>query len=184
MRRTRRCSRNGICSTPHCIYWAPHHVQSLWGATSIFITENGRSGAQLFPLERLGQLRVDLRLWQPVRPDLRGLQDARAHAQIQRRMVPRGGAAERRGLRQSAEPCGSPTAAPNDAARQLALVSVYGACPGHDRARPDVCRVRASPREGATLVRSVRRSMRGARRLPGLCRAEVRVCQPLRCRRF
>src|SRR5262245_39621035 len=26
---------------PHCIYWAPHHVQSLWGAKSIFITENG-----------------------------------------------------------------------------------------------------------------------------------------------
>ncbi|HET6266228.1 MAG TPA: GH1 family beta-glucosidase [Acidobacteriota bacterium] len=26
---------------PHCLYWAPHHVQSLWGAKSIFITENG-----------------------------------------------------------------------------------------------------------------------------------------------
>ena len=26
---------------PECIYWAPHHVQSLWGAKSIFITENG-----------------------------------------------------------------------------------------------------------------------------------------------
>jgi len=26
---------------PACLYWAPHHVQSLWGATSIFITENG-----------------------------------------------------------------------------------------------------------------------------------------------
>jgi len=26
---------------PQCIYWAPHHVQSLWGAKSIFITENG-----------------------------------------------------------------------------------------------------------------------------------------------
>src|SRR5215510_1450706 len=26
---------------PECIYWAPHHVQSLWKAKSIFITENG-----------------------------------------------------------------------------------------------------------------------------------------------
>src|SRR5262245_45390160 len=26
---------------PECIYWATHHVQSLWGAKSIFITENG-----------------------------------------------------------------------------------------------------------------------------------------------
>jgi beta-glucosidase len=25
----------------HCLYWAPHHVQALWGAKSIFITENG-----------------------------------------------------------------------------------------------------------------------------------------------
>jgi beta-glucosidase len=26
---------------PQCLYWAPRHVQSLWGAKSIFITENG-----------------------------------------------------------------------------------------------------------------------------------------------
>jgi beta-glucosidase len=26
---------------PEVMYWAPRHVQSLWGATSIFITENG-----------------------------------------------------------------------------------------------------------------------------------------------
>src|SRR5262245_58109381 len=26
---------------PVALYWAPHHVQSLWGAKSIFITENG-----------------------------------------------------------------------------------------------------------------------------------------------
>jgi beta-glucosidase len=26
---------------PQCLYWAPHHVQSLWKAKSIFITENG-----------------------------------------------------------------------------------------------------------------------------------------------
>jgi beta-glucosidase len=26
---------------PACLYWAPHHVQSLWGAKSIYITENG-----------------------------------------------------------------------------------------------------------------------------------------------
>lgn len=26
---------------PRCLYWAPRHVQSLWGAKSIFITENG-----------------------------------------------------------------------------------------------------------------------------------------------
>src|SRR5262245_7427435 len=26
---------------PQCLYWAPRHVKSLWGAKSIFITENG-----------------------------------------------------------------------------------------------------------------------------------------------
>jgi beta-glucosidase len=26
---------------PEALYWAPHHVQSLWGVKSIFITENG-----------------------------------------------------------------------------------------------------------------------------------------------
>ncbi|HKE57337.1 MAG TPA: GH1 family beta-glucosidase [Pyrinomonadaceae bacterium] len=26
---------------PQCIYWGPHHVHSLWGAKSIYITENG-----------------------------------------------------------------------------------------------------------------------------------------------
>jgi beta-glucosidase len=26
---------------PECLYWAPQQVQSLWGATSIYITENG-----------------------------------------------------------------------------------------------------------------------------------------------
>jgi beta-glucosidase len=26
---------------PACLYWAPPHVQSLWGAKSIYITENG-----------------------------------------------------------------------------------------------------------------------------------------------
>jgi beta-glucosidase len=26
---------------PEAMYWAPRHVQSLWGAKSIFITENG-----------------------------------------------------------------------------------------------------------------------------------------------
>src|SRR5262249_7800390 len=26
---------------PQCLYWAPHHVQAIWGAKSIFITENG-----------------------------------------------------------------------------------------------------------------------------------------------
>src|SRR5215813_8588042 len=26
---------------PSCLYWAPHHVHSLWGARSIYITENG-----------------------------------------------------------------------------------------------------------------------------------------------
>jgi beta-glucosidase len=26
---------------PSAMYWAPRHVRSLWGATSIFITENG-----------------------------------------------------------------------------------------------------------------------------------------------
>jgi beta-glucosidase len=30
----RRCSRRGTS-------WSPHHLHSLWGATSIFITENG-----------------------------------------------------------------------------------------------------------------------------------------------
>ena len=26
---------------PECLYWAPHHLQSLWSVKSIFITENG-----------------------------------------------------------------------------------------------------------------------------------------------
>jgi len=26
---------------PEVMYWAPRHMQSIWGATSIFITENG-----------------------------------------------------------------------------------------------------------------------------------------------
>ena len=26
---------------PECLYWAPRHLQSIWGAKSIFITENG-----------------------------------------------------------------------------------------------------------------------------------------------
>ena len=30
---------------PECIYWGPRHVQSLWGAKSIFITENGCAGS-------------------------------------------------------------------------------------------------------------------------------------------
>jgi len=32
---------------PECIYWAPHHVKSLWGAKSIFITENGCSASDV-----------------------------------------------------------------------------------------------------------------------------------------
>src|SRR5262245_8269235 len=36
----RKCSRPGVFD-PACIYRAPRHVQSLWGAKSIFITENG-----------------------------------------------------------------------------------------------------------------------------------------------
>jgi len=32
---------------PECIYWAPHHVQSLWSAKSIFITENGCSASDV-----------------------------------------------------------------------------------------------------------------------------------------
>jgi len=32
---------------PECIYWAPHHVRSLWGAKSIFITENGCSASDV-----------------------------------------------------------------------------------------------------------------------------------------
>jgi len=30
---------------PEALYWGPRHVQSLWGAKSIFITENGCAGA-------------------------------------------------------------------------------------------------------------------------------------------
>src|SRR5262249_42959765 len=32
---------------PEVMYWAPRHVQSLWGATSIFITENGCSASDV-----------------------------------------------------------------------------------------------------------------------------------------
>ena len=32
---------------PAVMYWAPRHVQSLWGATSIYITENGCAAADV-----------------------------------------------------------------------------------------------------------------------------------------
>src|SRR5262245_978287 len=32
---------------PECMYWAPLHVQSIWGATSIFITENGGAASDV-----------------------------------------------------------------------------------------------------------------------------------------
>jgi beta-glucosidase len=32
---------DGHIFDPEVMYWAPRHVQSLWGAKSIFITENG-----------------------------------------------------------------------------------------------------------------------------------------------
>jgi glycosyl hydrolase family 1 len=132
---------------PQCIYWAPHHVQSLWGANSICITENGCTASdvvaddgQVYDSDRVMLLRayltqlqrataaafrctatssgarrttrMDLWLRQPVRAGVRGLQHAKAHAQAQRRMVPRGGAAQRRSLRQRAEPSGSPATGP------------------------------------------------------------------------
>jgi beta-glucosidase len=33
--------------SPEVLYWAPRQVQSLWGATSIYITENGCSSADV-----------------------------------------------------------------------------------------------------------------------------------------
>src|SRR5262245_6151199 len=46
-----------------------------------------RTGDWLLPVELTGQLRVDLRLREPIWADLRGLQDAEAHAEAQRRLV-------------------------------------------------------------------------------------------------
>lgn len=32
---------------PEVLYWAPHHVHSMWGARSIYITENGCAGSDV-----------------------------------------------------------------------------------------------------------------------------------------
>jgi beta-glucosidase len=52
---------------PVCLYWTPHHVQALWGAKSIFITENGcgaadvvASDGQVYDSDRLMFLRAYL----------------------------------------------------------------------------------------------------------------------------
>src|SRR5690606_10583173 len=111
------------------LYWAPRQMQSIWGATSIYITENGcgasdvvaddgrlrlrscdvpprlpraaaaghgRGGScrWVLPLESAGQLRVDGRLWDPLRADLCRLRHPRAHPEAECRMVPRGVAPE------------------------------------------------------------------------------------------
>ena len=39
---------------PEVMYWAPHQVQSLWGAKSIFITENGCAASDSSP--RIGRV--------------------------------------------------------------------------------------------------------------------------------
>src|SRR5262249_38408630 len=57
-----------------------------------------RAREGLLPVEHDGQLRVDQRVRRPVRAGARGLPDAEADAQGERRVVPRGGAAQRGGV--------------------------------------------------------------------------------------
>src|SRR5262245_51654798 len=52
------------------------------------------SGEWLLSLELTGQLRVDLRLRQPLRIGPRRLQDAKAYAETERAVVSRGGTAQ------------------------------------------------------------------------------------------
>ena len=61
-------------------------------------TADGVPVQGLLPVEHDGQLRVERRVRQPLRAGVRGLQDAEAHAEAQRRVVPRGRAAQRRGV--------------------------------------------------------------------------------------
>ena len=120
---------------PEVLYWGPRQLQSIWGAKSIYITENGcaaedvvaedgrvydtdrvmflrgmlrpapagdrrrRAGRWLFLLERAGQPRVERRVREPVRDRLRRLQDAEAHAEAERAVVPSGSDAKRRRVR-------------------------------------------------------------------------------------
>jgi Glycosyl hydrolase family 1 len=110
---------------PEVMYWAPKQMQSISGAKSIFITENGCGASdavaedgrvydsdrvmflraclgqlaarhvrrtarrRILPVERPGQLRVDGRLRQPVRTDLRRLRHPGADSEAQRGVVPR-----------------------------------------------------------------------------------------------
>jgi len=116
---------------PEVMYWAPRQMQSIWGAKSIFITENGCGASdviaddgRVYDSDRLMFLRACLGQFQrataegvPVdgyflwsaqdnfewmdgygnrfRPHLRRLRHARANAETQRKLVPRGGKAER-----------------------------------------------------------------------------------------
>jgi hypothetical protein len=56
-------------------------------------------GTRLFPVEHDGQFRMECRLRQSLRAGVRGLRDAEAHAQAERRVVSRGCHEERGGVR-------------------------------------------------------------------------------------
>src|SRR5215475_9042099 len=73
----------------------PDHVPARLPHAAPACDRRRRTGEWVLPLERTGQLRVDLWLRQPLRADLRGLQDAEAHAEAERRVVPRSGPSQR-----------------------------------------------------------------------------------------
>jgi beta-glucosidase len=76
----------------------PRHVPARLPRTAPARDVGGSTGGRLLPLERPGQLRMGRRVRQPLRSRLRRLRNTRADAETQRRMVPRGGTAERRRL--------------------------------------------------------------------------------------
>src|SRR5262249_52170400 len=72
-----------------------HHVPPRLPDAAPAGHDRRRARKGLLPVEPDGQLRVARRVRRPVRASARGLQDAEADAQAQRRVVPRSGWAQR-----------------------------------------------------------------------------------------
>jgi Glycosyl hydrolase family 1 len=72
----------------------PHHVPSRLPHPAPASCRRRRPCEGLLPVERNGQLRVDGRLRQPLRPCLRGLRDAEADAETQCLVLPRNSTAK------------------------------------------------------------------------------------------
>src|SRR5262249_30537595 len=70
--------------------YRPHHVPAQLFDPATARDRRGRARKGIFPLEPDGQLRMEQRLRRPLRTGARGFQNAAAHAQVERRVVPRG----------------------------------------------------------------------------------------------